>query len=73
MSNTKERRELISVLENYAEQLVVKAYARTTQQASDDLSDEVLKELADAVEKRLITAVKTSVESAQKRKESIPD
>lgn len=62
MSNTKEPRELISALENYAEQLVVEAYARTAQQASDDLSDEVLKELADAVEKRLITAVKTIVE-----------
>ena len=62
MSNTKEPRELISALENYAEQLVVEAYARMAQQASDDLSDEVLKELADAVEKRLMTAVKTTVE-----------
>ena len=62
MSNTKERQELISALENYAEQLVVDAYACTAQQASDDLSDEVLKELVNAVEKRLITAVKTIVE-----------
>ena len=73
MSNTKERQELISVLENYAEQLVVKAYAHMTQQTSDDLSDEVLKELADAVEKRLITVVKNSVESAQKLTEPIPE
>ena len=62
MPTIKEPRELISALENYAEQLVVEAYARTAQQASDDLSDEVLKELADAVEKRLMTAVKTTVE-----------
>ncbi len=65
MSNTDESQELISTLEKYAEQLIVEAYARSSQNENDELSDEILKEIADAVERQLIDAVKTSIEPPQ--------
>ena len=73
MSNTDESQELISTLERYTEQLILEAYARASQNENDELSDEILKEIADAVERQLIAAVKTSIEPLQNPVESISD
>ena len=63
MPNTKEHQDFVDALQNYAEKLVVEAYAHTTKNADEDLSDEVLTELADTVERQLIVEVTKAVES----------
>ena len=63
MSNTKEHQDFITAMEKYAEQLVVDAYARTTENPDEHLSEEVLAELADVVEKRLIVEATKTVKS----------
>ena len=63
MLTTEETQKFISALEDYAEQLVVEAYARSPQNESDELSNEVLKELAGMVEKRLIVEATKAVRS----------
>lgn len=73
MPNIEEPQELTSALENYAEQLIVEAYASGQQNTNDELSDAVLKELADRVERRLLVALKAAAESTQNSMESIPD
>ena len=73
MPNTEEPQELTSALENYAEQLIVEAYASGQQNTNDELSDAVLKELADRVERCLLVALKAAAESTQNSMESIPD
>ena len=60
MPNTKEQQDFITAMQNYAEQLVVDAYARTTENPDEHLSEEVLAELADVVERRLIAEVNKS-------------
>jgi hypothetical protein len=64
MPNTKEQQDFITAMQNYAEQLVVDAYARTTENPDEHLSEEVLAELADVVERRLIAEVTKAVKSA---------
>ena len=51
--------------------LIVEAYAHTTKDADEDLSDEVLTELADTVERLLIVEVTKAVESVANSMESI--
>ncbi len=63
MSNTKGHQDFIDALQNYAEKLVVDAYAHTTKDADEDLSDEVLTELADTVERQLIVEATKAVAS----------
>ena len=70
MSNTKEHQDFVDALQNYAEKLVVEAYARTTKDADEDLSDEVLTELADTVERQLIVQVTKVIESVANSVES---
>lgn len=64
MPNTKEQQDFITAMQNYAEQLVVDAYARTTEDPDEHLSEEVLAELVDAVERRLIVEMTKAVKSA---------
>ncbi len=63
MPNTKEQQDFITAMQNYAEQLVVDAYARTTENPDEHLSEEVLAELVDAVERRLIIETTKAVKS----------
>ena len=70
MPNTKEHQDFVDALQNYAEKLVVEAYARTTKDADEDLSDEVLTELADTVERQLIVQVTKVIESVANSVES---
>ena len=63
MPNIKERQAFITAMQNYAEQLVVDAYARTTDNPDEHLSEEVLAELVDAVESRLIVETTKAVKS----------
>lgn len=63
MPNIKEQRDFIIAMQNYAEQLVVDAYARTTENPDEHLSEEVLAELVDAVESRLIVETTKAVKS----------
>lgn len=63
MPNIKEQRDFITAMQNYAEQLVVDAYARTTENPDEHLSEEVLAELVDAVERRLIVETTKAVKS----------
>ncbi len=63
MSNTKGHQDFIDALQNYAEKLVVDAYAHTTKDADEDLNDEVLTELADTVERQLIVEATKAVAS----------
>ncbi len=63
MPNIKEQRDFITAMQNYAEQLVVDAYARTTENPNEHLSEEVLAELVDAVERRLIVETTKAVKS----------
>lgn len=63
MPTRKDTQEFISALEDYAEQLIVEAYARSSQNENDELSNEVLKEFADAVERRLIVEATKAVKS----------
>ena len=63
MPNIKEQRDFITAMQNYAEQLVVDAYARTTEDPNEHLSEEVLAELVDAVERRLIVETTKAVKS----------
>jgi arginine deiminase len=63
MPKTKEQQDFITAMQNYAEQLVVDAYARTTDNPDEHLSEEVLAELVDAVERRLIVEATKAVES----------
>lgn len=63
MPTTEETQEFISALENYAEQLVVEAYDRSPQNENDELSNEVLKELAGAVERQLVVEATKAVKS----------
>lgn len=64
MPNTKEQQDFITAMQNYAEQLVVDAYARTTEDPDEHLSEEILTELVDAVERRLIVEMTKAVKSA---------
>ncbi len=64
MPNTKEQQDFITAMQNYTEQLVVDAYARTTEDPDEHLSEEVLAELVDAVERRLIIEMTKAVKSA---------
>lgn len=64
MPNIKEQQDFITAMQNYAEQLIVDAYARTTKDPDEHLSEEVLAELADAVERRLIVEMTKAVKSA---------
>jgi len=64
MPNTKEQQDFITAMQNYAEQLVVDAYARTTEDPDEHLSEEILVELVDAVERRLIVEMTKAVKSA---------
>ena len=64
MPNTKEQQDFITAMQNYAEQLVVDAYARTTEDPDEHLSEEILAELVDAVERRLIVEMTKAVKSA---------
>ena len=64
MPNTKEQQDFITAMQNYAEQLVVDAYARTTENPDEHLSEEVLAELADVVERQLIAEVAKAIKSA---------
>lgn len=64
MPNTKEQQDFITAMQNYAEQLVVDAYARTTEDPDEHLSEEILAELVDAVERRLIIEMTKAVKSA---------
>ena len=64
MPNTKEQQDFITAMQNYAEQLVVDAYARTTEDPDEHLSEEVLAELVDAVERQLIVEMTKAVKSA---------
>ena len=64
MPNTKEQQDFITAMQNYAEQLVVDAYARTTEDPDEHLSEEVLAELVNAVERRLIVEMTKAVKSA---------
>lgn len=63
MPNIKEQQAFITAMQNYAEQLVVDAYARTTDHPDEHLSEEVLAELVDAVESRLIVETTKAVKS----------
>ena len=63
MPNTKEQQDFITAMQNYAEQLIVDAYARTTENPDEHLSEEVLAGLVDAVEKRLIVETTKAVKS----------
>lgn len=63
MPNIKEQRDFITAMQNYAELLVVDAYARTTENPNEHLSEEVLAELVDAVERRLIVETTKAVKS----------
>ena len=63
MSNTKEQQDFITAMQNYVEQLVVDAYARTTENPDEHLSEEVLAELVNAVESRLIVETTKAVKS----------
>ena len=63
MPNIKGQRDFITAMQNYAEQLVVDAYARTTENPDEHLSEEVLAELVDAVERRLIVETTKAVKS----------
>ena len=63
MPNIKEQRDFIIAMQNYAEQLVVDAYARTTENPDEHLSEEVLAELVDAVERKLIVETTKAVKS----------
>ena len=63
MPNIKEQRDFITAMQNYVEQLVVDAYARTTENPDEHLSEEVLAELVDAVESRLIVETTKAVKS----------
>ncbi len=63
MPNIKEQRDFITAMQNYAEQLVVDAYAHTTENPNEHLSEEVLAELVDAVERRLIVETTKAVKS----------
>ena len=63
MPNTKEQQDFLTAMENYAEQLVIDAYARTTDNPDEHLSEEVLAELTDAVERRLIIETTRAVKS----------
>ena len=63
MPNTKEQQDFITAMQNYAEQLVIDAYARTTENPDEYLSEEALIELVDAVEKRLIVETTKAVKS----------
>lgn len=63
MPNIKEQQDFITAMQNYAEQLVVDAYARTTENPDEHLSEEVLAELVDAVESRLIVETTKAVKS----------
>ncbi len=63
MPNIKEQQDFITAMQNYAEQLVVDAYARTTENPDEHLSEEVLAELVDAVESRLIVEATKAVKS----------
>ena len=64
MPNTKEQQDFITAMQNYTEQLVVDAYARTTKDPDEHLSEEVLAELVDSVERRLIVEMTKAVKSA---------
>ena len=64
MPNTKEQQDFITAMQNYAAQLVVDAYARTTEDPDEHLSEEILAELVDAVERRLIVEMTKAVKSA---------
>ena len=64
MPNTKEQQNFITAMQNYAEQLIVDAYARTTDNPDEHLSDDVLAELVDVVERRLIVEATKAVKSA---------
>ena len=66
MPNIKEQRDFITAMQNYVEQLVVDAYARTTENPDEHLSEEVLAELVDAVESRLIVEATKAVKSVAK-------
>ena len=63
MPHIKEQRDFITAMQNYVEQLVVDAYARTTENPDEHLSEEVLAELVDAVESRLIVETTKAVKS----------
>ena len=63
MPTTKEQQYFINAMQNYAEQLIADAYARTTENPDEHLSDEVLAKLADVVERRLIVEATKTVES----------
>ena len=64
MPTTKAQQDFITAMQNYAEQLVVEAYSRTRNPEDEPLSDEVLAELADAVERQLFAEATRAVESA---------
>ena len=64
MSNTKEQQDFIAAMQNYAEQLVVDAYEHTTENPDEHLSEEILAELVDAVERRLIVETTKAIKSA---------
>ena len=63
MPTTKAQQDFITAMQNYAEQLVVEAYSRTRNPEDEPLSDEVLAELADAVERQLFAEATRAVES----------
>ena len=63
MPNTKEQQDFITAMQNYTEQLVVDAYARTTENPDEHLSKEVLAELVDVVERQLIVEATKAVKS----------
>ena len=62
MPPTKAQQDFITAMQNYAEQLVVEAYSRTRNPEDEPLSDEVLAELADAVERQLFAEATRAVE-----------
>ncbi len=62
MPTTKAQQDFITAMQNYAEQLVVEAYSRTRNPEDEPLSDEVLAELADAVERQLFAEATRAVE-----------
>ncbi len=64
MPNTKEQQAFITAMQKYAEQLIVDAYARTTDNPDEHLSDDVLAELVEGVERRVIVEATKAIKSA---------